>query len=748
MDTFLQDFRHLKIQLEEIKSATDTFDNNNFIGEGGFGKVYKGEISHSKGQSMVAFKRLDRSHGQGDPEFLKEILMLSGYTHENLISLLGFCDEDGEKIIVYEHAANGSLDRHLSSTTLTWRQRLKICLGAATGLCYLHHPKETQERVIHRDIKSSNILLDENWNAKVSDMGLSKIGPTNQQRTFLLVTNVVGTLGYIDPMYMETSILTEESDVYSFGVVLFEVLCGRVCYENNNGSFHSLVRLWKKSYKDKKLDEIIFQGLKQNMDQRSLATFSDIAYRCLQKYRGERPKMCHVVEKLENALRFQEIFEDVEQKWLYYEEISKAASPRLVYRSEEHLKILLSKGIFLHRGKTWFCLDKDGEHCEMISAAECLIPIRIVSSSYYKQQKKSRIAVKSRFAVNYNIPYSRQFKTHVKTQFLSSHVTYTLNLVFHSDHYTSNDYLGLNYILAGETKSSTVYLANKREDGWLMAELYQFNSDSRNVDFEITFQSNDRLLVEGIEFLPVERVDHQVLGDEDEDIQTNTYSEQKLSWEYGQINKSGDVWFSRAKNRDTCYMLSAKVALLKEEWRWRSLPESRFEEVAFDPHGSFWIFFSTDRLSSATTYATYLVYKLEENHFGFEPPLKVKSGDYLVGRKDSWFIYLLWPQIPIIRPKVYQSTHNPMNRPQTTYLPQQRDDGWMEVKVWEFRVPFTTDNYSQSPFTTNSNSKNLRLTLHSENSLKGLIVQGIEFRPTHEGVGYPGYDTECSYDSE
>ncbi|CAI9285011.1 unnamed protein product [Lactuca saligna] len=700
METFLQDFQHLKIQLEEIKSATDTFDNNNFIGEGGFGKVYKGEISHSKGKSMVAFKRLDRSHGQGDPEFLKEILMLSGHTHENLISLLGFCDEDGEKIIIYEHAANGSLDRHLSSTTLTWRQRLKICLGAATGLCYLHHPKETQERVIHRDIKSSNILLDENWNAKVSDMGLSKVGPANQQRTFLLVTNVVGTLGYIDPMYMETSILTEESDVYSFGVVLFEVLCGRM----------------KLSFK---------------------------------KYRGERPKMCHVVEKLENALRFQEIFEDVEQKRLYYEEISKAASPRLVYRSEEHLKILLSKGIFLNRGKTWLCLDKDGEHCEMISAAECLIPIRIVSSSYYKQQKKSRIAVKSRFAVNYDIPYSRQFKTHVKTQFLSSHVTYTLNLVFHSDHYTSNDYLGLNYVLAGETKSSTVYLANKREDGWLMAELYQFNSDSRNVDFEITFLSNDPLLVEGIEFLPVERVDHQVLGDEDEDIQTDTYSEQKLPWEYGQINESGDVWLSRAKNRETCYMLSAKVALLKEEWRWRSLPESRFEDVAFDPHGSFWIFFSTDMLSSETTYATYLVYRLEENHFGFEPPLKVKSGDYLVGRKDSWFIYLLLPQIPIIRPKVYQSTHNPMNRPQRTYLPQQRDDGWMEVKVWEFRVPFTTDNYSQSSFTSNSsNSKNLRLTLHSENSLKGLIVQGIEFRPTHEDVGYPGYDTECSYDSE
>ena len=181
-------------------------------------EVFKGLYSHSEGRQIVAFNRLDRRFGQGDPEFLKEILMLSRYTHENLISLLGFCDEDGEKIIVYEHAANGSLDRHLSSTTLTWRQRLKICLGAARGLCYLHEPKETHQRVIHRDIKSSNILLDENWNAKISDMGLSKIGPANQKHTFL-AANVVGTPVYIDPLYMHTYSLTKELDVYSFGVV-------------------------------------------------------------------------------------------------------------------------------------------------------------------------------------------------------------------------------------------------------------------------------------------------------------------------------------------------------------------------------------------------------------------------------------------------------------------------------------------------------------------------------------------------
>ncbi|KVH91952.1 Protein kinase, catalytic domain-containing protein [Cynara cardunculus var. scolymus] len=132
-------------------------------------------------------------------------------------------------------------------------QRLKICLGVARGLNYLHDPAGTQQRVLHRDIKSANILLDENWNAKISDLGLSKIG----------------TFGYIDPLYLEMGVLTKESDIYSLGVVLFE----------------SLVRMWKKSYKEKKLDEIISRDLLQRMDLNFLETFSDIAYQCLQKTR-------------------------------------------------------------------------------------------------------------------------------------------------------------------------------------------------------------------------------------------------------------------------------------------------------------------------------------------------------------------------------------------------------------------------------------------------------------------------------
>nr|GEW79136.1 protein kinase-like domain, phloem protein 2-like protein [Tanacetum cinerariifolium] len=189
MDSIMKEFEHLVIKLEEVKSATDNFTDTKIIGKGGFGNVYEGELSQLSGKTKAAFKRLDRKHEQGDPQFWKEVMMLSRYTHENVISLLGFCDDGGEKILVYEHASNGSLDRHLSSTTLTWSQRIRICHDAAKGLCYLHEDKGNHHRVLHRDIKSSNILLDENWKAKVSDMGLAKVGPTNQF-TFLM-TDIV-----------------------------------------------------------------------------------------------------------------------------------------------------------------------------------------------------------------------------------------------------------------------------------------------------------------------------------------------------------------------------------------------------------------------------------------------------------------------------------------------------------------------------------------------------------------------------
>ncbi|KAF5759972.1 putative protein kinase RLK-Pelle-CrRLK1L-1 family [Helianthus annuus] len=256
----IQEVAYLQIPLQTIKLATNDFSQQNFIGQGGFGRVYKGELPHPNSE-VVAVKRLDRIHGQGQTEFIKEIVTLASYKHDNIVSIIGFCDEDGEKVLVYKYEVNGSLDNHLANPDLTWEQRLRICIDAARGLKYLHDDVGVGHRLIHRDIKSGNILLDEDWKAKISDFGLCKVGPRNEQFSFL-VTLAAGTYGYIDPQYMQTGVLTKESDVYSYGIVLFEVLCGRLAmiasYSDHRTFLHHLV---KRHLSDRKLHEICFANL-------------------------------------------------------------------------------------------------------------------------------------------------------------------------------------------------------------------------------------------------------------------------------------------------------------------------------------------------------------------------------------------------------------------------------------------------------------------------------------------------------
>ncbi|XP_076949021.1 receptor-like protein kinase HERK 1 [Bidens hawaiensis] len=329
----MEEFNHLRIQLEDVILATDTFAPNKRIGSGGFGSVYKGEPSRPDGLVTVACKRLNPRFGQGHVEFLKEIVMLSKYKHENLVSLLHFCIESEERILVYEYASRGSLDAYLSDPSLTWIQRLKICIGVARALNYLHDPADTHQRILHRDIKSANILLDEEWNAKVSDFGLSKIGPANQPQTYP-ISNAVGTPGYCDPLYWETGILSKESDVYSFGVVLFEVMCGRFRCEYRDGSLLGiLVPKWEKCYEEKRLDDIIFPGIKEHMEPDSLNTFSTIAYQCLKRARKERPTMGEIVQKLEIALEQQEVFDNGEKFERMRGNADLAVSP-LSYKTE------------------------------------------------------------------------------------------------------------------------------------------------------------------------------------------------------------------------------------------------------------------------------------------------------------------------------------------------------------------------------------------------------------------------------
>ncbi|CAI9277398.1 unnamed protein product [Lactuca saligna] len=272
---------------------------------------------------LVAVKWLDVSGFQGSKEFRTEVTMLSEYKHKNIITLIGFCDDNEEMILVYEYASHGSLDTYLCGNTvwggLSWPQLLKICIGVASALDYLHNHVAEKHRIIHRDVKSVNVLLDENWNAKLSDFGLARIGLANQHNTFV-ITNIAGTYGYCDPQYEKTGFLTKESDVYSFGVVLFEVLCGRLActfsYHDERRFLHHWARM---RYKNGDLDKIIDHRIKTEINPRTLSKFSAIAYQCLHKNREERPKIAEIAFQLGEAWKIQSSYKMKEMRLLSHD---------------------------------------------------------------------------------------------------------------------------------------------------------------------------------------------------------------------------------------------------------------------------------------------------------------------------------------------------------------------------------------------------------------------------------------------
>ncbi|TYI78634.1 hypothetical protein E1A91_D06G226200v1 [Gossypium mustelinum] len=286
---------------DELKKYTNNFSDACDIGSGGYGKVYRGTLPTGE---LVAIKRAQQGSMQGGLEFKTELELLSRVHHKNVVSLLGFCFERGEQILVYEYVANGSLGDSLSGKSgirLDWARRLKVALGAARGLAYLH--ELANPPIIHRDVKSTNILLDERLNAKVADFGLSK--PMGDSEKGHVTTQVKGTMGYLDPEYYMTQQLTEKSDVYSFGVVMLEIVTARKPIEHGKYIVREVATSMDKSRSLYNLQEILDPTIGSDTDTipHGLENFVDLAMRCVEEARTDRPTMGEVVKEIENIMQ-------------------------------------------------------------------------------------------------------------------------------------------------------------------------------------------------------------------------------------------------------------------------------------------------------------------------------------------------------------------------------------------------------------------------------------------------------------
>nr|CAB3469902.1 unnamed protein product [Digitaria exilis] len=287
--------------LDELKSATKNFSTSNFLGEGGFGPVYKGFVDGRLRPGLepqhVAVKYLDlESEGvQGHREWLAEVVYLGMLSHPHLVKLVGFCNQDDHRMLVYEYMPRGSLENHLFKNllaSLPWSTRLKIAVGAAKGLAFLH---EAETPVIYRDFKASNILLDSDYTAKLSDFGLAKEGPKGDATH--VTTRVMGTHGYAAPEYILTGHLTAKSDVYSFGVVLLELLTGRRSVDKRRRGREQNLVDWARPYlrRPDKLHRLMDPSLEMQYSARA-------AEKAAKSVPKARPSMRDVVDALEPLL--------------------------------------------------------------------------------------------------------------------------------------------------------------------------------------------------------------------------------------------------------------------------------------------------------------------------------------------------------------------------------------------------------------------------------------------------------------
>lgn len=304
-------FSQSSFTYEELAMATDGFSEANLLGQGGFGYVHKGVLPNGK---EVAVKQLKAGSGQGEREFQAEVEIISRVHHRHLVSLVGYCITGSRRLLVYEFVPNDTLEFHLHGKgrpTMDWPTRLKIALGSAKGLAYLH--EDCNPKIIHRDIKAANILLDLKFEAKVADFGLAKLSSDVNTH---VSTRVMGTFGYLAPEYASSGKLTEKSDVFSFGVMLLEMITGRRPVDTTQSFMDDGLLDWARplllrATEDGHYDSLVDPKLRDNYDHNEMARMVACAAACVRHSARRRPRMSQVVHALEGESSLSDLNEGI-----------------------------------------------------------------------------------------------------------------------------------------------------------------------------------------------------------------------------------------------------------------------------------------------------------------------------------------------------------------------------------------------------------------------------------------------------
>ena len=323
---------------EELQRATDNYNKSKFLGQGGYGTVYKGMLPDGNIVAVKKSKGIDKSQIE---QFINEVVILSQINHRNIVKLLGCCLETEYPLLVYEFIPNGTLSQHIHwqkdlELSLSWENRIRIACEVAGAVAYMHGAASIP--ILHRDIKSSNILLDDKYAAKVSDFGTSRAVPDDKTH---LTTEVKGTLGYLDPEYFQSSQFTDKSDVYSFGVVLVELLTGKkpISFVRDEEE-RNLVSHFIALTKEDRLHQILQPQVAREASRKDIHAIANLAMRCLRLNGKKRPSMKEVSMELEALRISQKCLENFQEPHLVKYEVSFTGSPRESQESSEVFSLI------------------------------------------------------------------------------------------------------------------------------------------------------------------------------------------------------------------------------------------------------------------------------------------------------------------------------------------------------------------------------------------------------------------------